>query len=61
MTEKEKTKEIEREKKLLLEILLKKNGITYKDLVDYSVKMWVAANVGTLTASERKLFKTIKV
>lgn len=61
MTDKEKNKEIEREKKLLLEMLLKKSGITYKDLVDYSVKAWVASNVGLLTAEERKQFKSIKV
>lgn len=51
--------EINREKKELLNLLLKKAGITYKDLVDSSVGLWVASNTDRLTASEKKQFKLL--
>lgn len=51
--------EINREKKELLNLLLKKAGITYKDLVDSSVGLWVASNTDRLTASEKKQFKVL--
>lgn len=53
------TAEINREKKELLNLLLKKAGITYKDLVDSSVGLWVASNTDRLTASEKKQFKVL--
>lgn len=51
--------EINREKKELLNLLLKKAGITYKELVDSSVGLWVASNTDRLTASEKKQFKVL--
>ena len=51
--------EINREKKELLNLLLKKAGITYKDLVTNSVGLWVASNTDRLTASEKKQFKLL--
>ena len=51
--------EINREKKELLNLLLKKAGITYKDLVTNSVGLWVASNTDRLTASEKKQFKVL--
>ena len=53
------TAEINREKKELLNLLLKKAEITYKDLVDSSVGLWVASNTDRLTASEKKQFKVL--
>lgn len=51
------TKEqIERERKGVVELLLKKNGLTRKQLVDELVGIWVASWVGTLSEEEKKQF-----
>lgn len=52
-----KDQEIEKERKKVLEILLKKTGITYKTLVDTSVDLWVTSNIDLLTANDKKQFK----
>ncbi len=59
MAKKADGKTIEREKKALLELLLKKAGITYKDLVSNSVGIWVASNIDLLTEQEKKQFKSL--
>ena len=59
MAKKADSKTIEREKKALLELLLKKAGITYKDLVSNSVGIWVASNIDLLTEQEKKQFKSL--
>ena len=52
----EKDKQIEKERKGVLELLLKKNGLTRKQLVDSLVGVWVASWVDTLTEEEKKQF-----
>lgn len=52
-----KDKEIEKERKKVLEILLKKTGLTYKTLVETSVDLWVTSNIDLLTANDKKQFK----
>lgn len=54
MSEKEKI--IEQERKGVVELLLKKNGLTRKQLVEELVGMWAASWVGTLTEEEKKQF-----
>ena len=50
----ERDKQIERERKGVVELLLKKNGLTRKQLVDELVGIWVANWVDTLTEEEKK-------
>lgn len=52
----ERDKQIERERKGVLELLLKKNGLTRKQLVDSLVGVWMASWVDTLTEEEKKMF-----
>ena len=52
----ERDKQIEQERKGVLELLLKKNGLTRKALVEELVGIWVASWVGTLTEEEKKQF-----
>ena len=52
----ERDKLIEQERKGVLELLLKKNGLTRKALVEELVGIWVASWVGTLTEEEKKMF-----
>ncbi|MBQ6750617.1 MAG: hypothetical protein IJR02_07610 [Bacteroidaceae bacterium] len=52
----ERDKLIEQERKGVLELLLKKNGLTRKQLVDSLVGVWMASWVDTLTEEEKKMF-----
>ena len=52
----EKDKLIEKERKGVVELLLKKNGLTRKQLVDELVGIWAANWVGTLTEEEKAQF-----
>jgi hypothetical protein len=52
----ENQKQVEKERKGVLELLLKKTGLKYKELVDAQVGMWMAGNLDLLTAEEKKLF-----
>lgn len=52
----EKEKQIEKERRGVLELLLKKNGLTRKALVEELVGIWVASWVDTLTEEEKKQF-----
>ena len=50
----EKEKQIEKERKDVVELLLKKNGLTRKQLVDDLVGMWAASWAHILTDEEKK-------
>ena len=52
----ERDNQIEKERKGGLEVLLKKNGLTRKQLVDSLVGVWMASWVDTLTEEEKKQF-----
>jgi hypothetical protein len=52
----EKEKQIEKERRGVLELLLKKNGLTRKELVDSLLGVWMASWVDTLTEEEKKQF-----
>ena len=52
----ENQKQVEKERKGVLELLLKKTGLKYKELVDAQVGMWMAGNLDLLTAEEKKQF-----
>lgn len=47
-------RQIEKERKGVVELLLKKNGLTRKQLVEELVGIWTAGLVGTLTDDEKK-------
>lgn len=49
-------KQIEKERKGVVELLLKKNGLTRKQLIEELVGIWTAGLVGTLTDDEKKQF-----
>ena len=52
----ERDKLIEQERKGVVELLLKKNGLTRKQLVDSLVGIWAASWVHILTEEEKKQF-----
>lgn len=52
----ERDKQIEKERKGVVELLLKKNGLTRRQLVDDLVGMWAASWVHILTEEEKKQF-----
>jgi len=51
--------EVKQLKKQLVDVLLKKTGITLDDLYTTARKRFVNNNLGLLTATERKKFDTI--
>ena len=55
----EKQKQIERESKAVLQLLLEKTGLKYKELVDAQIGMWMAGNIDLLTAEEKKQFPNL--
>ena len=55
----EKQKQIERERKAVLQLLLEKTGLKYKELVDAQIGMWMAGNIDLLTAEEKKQFPNL--
>ena len=57
MSEKEKT--IEKERKAVLALLLQKTGLTYKDLVNAQVGMWMAGNIDLLSEQEKQMFPNL--
>ena len=57
MTEKER--KIEQERKAVLELLLKKTGLTYRDLVNAQVGMWMAGNIDLLSDQEKQMFPNL--
>ena len=52
----ERDKQIEKERKGVVELLLKKNGLTRRQLVDDLVGMWAASWAHILTEEEKKQF-----
>ena len=55
----EKEKNIEKERKAVLALLLQKTGLKYKDLVQAQVGMWMAGNIDLLTEQERQMFPNL--
>ena len=55
----EKQKQIERGRKAVLQLLLEKTGLKYKELVDAQIGMWMAGNIDLLTAEEKKQFPNL--
>lgn len=52
----EKQKQIEKERKALLQLLLKKAGLKYQDVVDFQLNVWMSGNLDLLTEQEKKQF-----
>ena len=52
----EKQKQVEKERKAVLQLLLEKTGLKYKELVDAQVGMWMAGNLDLLSDEEKKQF-----
>ena len=52
----ERDKQIEKERKGVVELLLKKNGLTRRQLVDDLVGIWAASWAHILTEEEKKQF-----
>ena len=48
--------QVEKERKAVLQLLLEKTGLKYKELVDAQVGMWMAGNLDLLTTEEKKQF-----
>ena len=55
----EKQKQIEKERKGVLDLLLQKNGLKRKELVDFLLGVWVAGNVKQLTEQEKEQFPNL--
>ncbi len=55
----EKEKAIEKERKAVLTLLLQKTGLTYKDLVNAQVGMWMAGNIDLLSEQEKQMFPNL--
>ena len=55
----EKERKIENERKAVLNLLLKKTGLKYKDLVNAQVGMWMAGNIDLLFEKERQMFPNL--
>ncbi len=54
-----KEKAVEKERKAVLALLLQKTGLTYKDLVNAQVGMWMAGNIDLLSEQERQMFPNL--
>ncbi len=52
----EKQKQVEKERKDVLQLLLQKTGLQYKEVVEEQIGMWMAGNLDLLTAEEKKQF-----
>lgn len=52
----EKQKQIEKERKAVLQLLLKKAGLKYQDVVDFQLNVWMSGNLDLLTEQEKKRF-----
>ncbi|MDD4111336.1 MAG: hypothetical protein PHS54_07375 [Clostridia bacterium] len=48
-----------KQQKELVALMLKKAGIKYEELVDASVRLWVAENLDLLSPSEREKYKSV--
>jgi len=52
----EKQKQVEKERKAVLQLLLEKTGLKYKEVVDAQIGIWMAGNLDLLSAEEKKQF-----
>ena len=52
----EKQKQVEKERKAVLQLLLEKTGLKYKEVVDFQLGVWMAGHLDLLTAEEKKQF-----
>ena len=52
----ERDKQIEKERRGVLELLLKKTGLKYKEVVDFQLGVWMAGHLDLITAEEKKQF-----
>ena len=57
MSTQEKT--VEKERRAVLDLLLQKTGLKYRDLVKAQVGMWMAGNIDLLTEQERQMFPNL--
>ncbi|MBR6354794.1 MAG: hypothetical protein IKS01_03335 [Paludibacteraceae bacterium] len=55
----EKERNVEKERKAVLALLLRKTGLKYKDLVDAQVGMWMAGNIDLLSEQEKRMFPNL--
>ena len=55
----EKQKQVEKERKGVLELLLQKNGLKRKELVDFLLGVWMAGKVDELTEEEKAQFPNL--
>ena len=52
----EKEKQIEKERKAVLQLLLEKTGLKYKEVVDFQLGVWMTGHLDLLTEQEKKQF-----
>ena len=52
----EKQKQVEKERKAVLQLLLEKTGLKYKEVVDAQIGIWMAGNLDLLSAEQKKQF-----
>lgn len=60
MTKAEKEKryiEVEKERKALLALMLKKANLTYDDIVEAALDTWMVQNIDLITDKEKQRFK----
>ena len=55
----EKERKVENERKAVLNLLLQKTGLKYKDLVNAQVGMWMAGNIDLLSEQEKQMFPNL--
>jgi hypothetical protein len=53
---KQELAEIKRQDEELLKMILSKTGVSYKSLIEFAKKEYIAANVDLLTPAEKKQF-----
>jgi hypothetical protein len=51
--------EVKQQQQDLLNLLLKKTGVSYPELVEFTVREWIADHLVLLTPAEKKKFKPI--
>ena len=55
----EKQKHVEKERRGVLELLLQKNGLKRKELVDFLLGVWMAGKIDELTEQEKAQFPNL--
>ena len=55
----EKEKNVEKERRAVLALLLQKTGLKYKDRVSAQVGMWMAGNIDLLSEEEKQMFPNL--